>query len=70
MYHFTHLLLDYNYDFINHLSENKYVVSNNFNIKPVMIPTTSFVPAYLENQNLYFVRKINGQVISIAALSR
>jgi hypothetical protein len=70
MYHFTHLLLDYNYDFINHLSENKYVVSNNFNIKPVMFPTTSFVPAYLENQNLYFVRKINGQVISIAALSR
>ena len=69
MYHFTHLLLDYKYDFINHLSENKYIVSNNFNIRPVMMPNPSFVPAYLENQNLYFVKKVNGQVISVAALS-
>ena len=65
MYHFTHLLLDYKYDFINHLSENKYIVANNFYIRPVMTPDVSYVPAYLENQNLYFIKKINGQVVSI-----
>jgi hypothetical protein len=69
MYHFTHLLLDYKYDFINHLSENKYIVSNNFYIIPVMMQNASYVPAYLENQNLYFVKKVNGQLISITTLS-
>lgn len=69
MYHFTHLLLDYKYDFINHLSEDKYTVSNNFYIRPVMMQNTSFVPAYLENQNLYFVKKVNGQVISVSLLA-
>jgi hypothetical protein len=70
MYHFTHLLLDYKYDFINHLSENKYVVSNNFSIRPVMMTDTSFVPSYLENQNLYFVKKVNGLVVSVVELAR
>jgi len=66
MYHFTHLLLDYKHDFINHLSDDKYVVSNNFYIKPVVLSSTSQVPAYLENQNLYFIKKINGQVASVS----
>jgi len=69
MYHFSHLLLDYKYDFINHLSDNKYVVSNNFYIKPVLMSDTSFIPSYLENKNLYFVKKVNGQIVSIASLS-
>ncbi len=69
MYHFTHLLLDYKNDFINHLSENKYIVSNNFYIRPVMAQDSSFVPSYLENQNLYFVKKINGQVVSVSPLT-
>ena len=69
MYHFTHLLLDYKYDFINHLSENKYTVSNNFYIRPVTLQDASFIPAYLENQNLYFVKKVNGQVVSVTTLS-
>jgi hypothetical protein len=69
MYHFTHLLLDYKYDFINHLSENKYIVSNNFYIRPVMMSNASFVPAYLENQNLYFVKKVNGQRYPSVTLS-
>jgi len=70
MYHFTHLLLDYQYDFINHLSDDKYTISNNFYIHPVMLTDSSFVPSYLENQNLYFVKKMNGLVVSVTALSR
>jgi len=70
MYHFTHLLLDYKYDFINHLSENKYVIANNFDIRPIMLQDSSFVPAYMENQNLYFVKKINGLVVSVTNFTK
>ncbi len=66
MYHFGHLLLDYKHDFMNHMSENKYIVSNSFYIRPVILSDNAQVPAYLENQNLYFIKKINGQVVSVS----
>lgn len=69
MYHFTHLLLDYKNDFINHLSDSNYTVANNFYIRPVMLQDSTFIPSYLENKNLYFVKKVNGQIVSVTPLS-
>ena len=68
MYHFTHLLLDYKNEFINHLSDNKYIIANNFYFSPVILPDSPFVPAYQENKNLYFIRKTNGLTVSVSKL--
>ncbi len=69
MYHFTHLLLDYKNEFINHLSDTKYTVANRFDIRPVIASDNPYVPAYQENQNLYFIKKVNGLAVSVSTLA-
>jgi ABC-type branched-subunit amino acid transport system substrate-binding protein len=69
MYHFTHLLLQYKTDFINHLSDTSFKISNNFSIQPVKLNTASFVPDYLENKTLYYVKKLNGKIESVTQMA-
>ena len=68
MYHFTHLLMQYKYDIINHLSEDKYHVGNRFDIEPVKLDPHAFIPDYQENKTLYFVTKVTDSITSVKPL--
>lgn len=62
MYHFTKLLLQYPDAFINRSSETAYRVANDYDFKPIRLSQTSFIPDYLENKQLYYVKIINGRI--------
>ncbi len=65
MYHFTKLLLKYGNGLINNLSSKEYKLFNDFDIQPVNPDKENFLPDYLENKKIYFIRKLDGQVKSI-----
>lgn len=62
MYHFTKLLLSNPDNFINRLSDSAYKFSNEYKFAPVRLSQTSFVPDYLENKKLYFIKVISGRI--------
>ncbi len=70
MYHYTHLLYEDSSAFINHVSDTDYHVSNNFFIQPVLQNQQSLVPDYLENKNLYFIRKNKGSIVAVLQLKK
>lgn len=65
MYHFTRLLLKYPDNFINNISDTSYTVSNDYHFEPIRLSKTSFIPDYLENKKIYFIKIVNGQIQSI-----
>ena len=65
MYHFSRLVLQYRANFINNVSDSGYKVANSFRFEPVRLTNTSFVPDYLENKKLYFVKVQGGVVKSV-----
>ncbi len=65
MYHFTKLLLKYGNGLINNLSSKEYKLFNDFDIQPVTPDKENFLPDYLENKKIYFIRKMDGRVKSI-----
>lgn len=65
MYHFTKLLLKYNNQLINHLSDKEYKLFNDFDIQPVRNNKAGTIPDYLENKKLYFIRKVDGKIKSV-----
>ncbi len=62
MYHFTKLLLSNPDNFINKLSDSSYKFSNEYDFAPVRLSQTSFVPDYVENKKLYFIKIISGHI--------
>jgi len=62
MYHFTKLLLQYPDAFINKSSDAAYTVANAYDFKPIRLSQTSFIPDYLENKKLYYIKIINGRI--------
>ncbi len=65
MYYFSNLLVKYNSDFMNHLSDANFRLFNAFDIQPVLINKESTSPQFLENKKLYFVKKQDGVVKSV-----
>ncbi len=65
MYHFTRLLLTYNDNLINHLSDRDFRLFNDFDIQPVKLKKENPGPDYLENKKLYFIKKQDGVVKSV-----
>lgn len=65
VYHFTKLYLQHTNDFINHLSDNDFTLVNDYEFLPVQLSPQSFVPDYLENKKLYFIKKQAGVVKSV-----
>lgn len=61
MYHFTKLLLQYPETFINNASEKIHKFSSDYDFKPVRLLPTSFIPDYLENKKIYYIRIVNGR---------
>ncbi len=70
MYHYTHLVNDYGVEFTGHVSDTTYRFSNDFFIQPSVLNTASLVPDYLENKNLYFIRKNKGITVSVTQLKK
>lgn len=62
IYHFAKLLLANPASFINNVSRDEYRVSNDYNFEPVRLTQTSFLPDYLENKKLYYIKIINGRI--------
>lgn len=65
MYHFTKLMLQYRANFINSVSDSAYKIANDFNFQPARVTATSFVPDYLENKKLYFMKMQSGKLKSV-----
>jgi hypothetical protein len=65
MYHFTKLLLKYPDNFINNISDTSFTVCSTYDFQPVRLTKTSFIPDYLENKKIYFIRIVNGEIQSI-----
>ena len=65
MYHFTKLFLSYPDTFINKSSATLFKVSNDYNFEPVRLTQTSFIPDYLENKKLYYIKIVNGKIQSV-----
>jgi len=65
MYHFTKLMQAYPDSFINKVSDTSYKVMNEYKFQPVRLSQTSFVPDYLENKKIYFIKISNGKIQSI-----
>jgi len=62
MYHFAHLLVRHRDSLFNHLSDSSFKITNEFNFQPVRLKATSYVPDYLENKKLYFIKMLNGVI--------
>jgi hypothetical protein len=65
MYYFSNLLVKYNSDFMNHLSDADFRLFNSFDIQPVFASKQSTSPNFLENKKLYFVKKQDGVVKAV-----
>ncbi len=60
MFHFGSLLLDYPNTLIDHLSDKKYKLFNDFDIQPITDKEGNV--QYLENKKLFFIKKLNGSI--------
>jgi len=60
MFHFGSLLLDYPNTLIDHLSDKKYKLFNEFDIQPITDKDGNI--QYLENKKLFFIKKLNGSI--------
>jgi ABC-type branched-subunit amino acid transport system substrate-binding protein len=64
-FHFLQLWQQFGPEAIHHLSENKFVLFNKYNIQPVRDNKDLSAIHYLENQQLYFVKKQGGAIKSV-----
>lgn len=65
LYRFGNLLIKHGADLIEHLSDKDYKLFNEFDFQPVKSFKEKFVPDYLENKKLYFIRKVDTQIKSV-----
>ncbi|WP_207493369.1 hypothetical protein [Aridibaculum aurantiacum] len=64
-FHFTRLLNKHRGNLLNNLSDKDFTVFNNFDIQPIKRKSTNPQPDFMENKKLYFVKKREGNVVSI-----
>ncbi len=65
LYHFGNLLLKYKTDLIEHLSDKEFKLFNDYDFQLIKYTKEKFVPDYLENKKLYFIKKVDTQIKSI-----
>lgn len=65
MFYFSNLLLQYNKDFINNLSDPKYRIANAYNLQPVKLQASAQIPDYIENKKLYFITRSLGKIVAV-----
>lgn len=62
LYHFGKLLIKHNNNLINHLSDKEFKLFNEYDFQPIKSTTIDFLPDYLENKKIYFIRKVDNQI--------
>ncbi len=62
VYHFSKLLIKYNKNLINHLSDKEWKLFNEYDFQAVKDNNHSTVPDYIENKRVYFIRKVDRQI--------
>jgi hypothetical protein len=65
LYHFGKLLQDYGTSLGSNISSKKYRVFTDFNIEPVMLNKQNKTLDYFENKKLYFIKKVNGNIVAV-----
>lgn len=65
LYHFSKLMLENKANFLNNLSDSSYKIANDYRFEAVRLTNFSFVPDYLENKKLYFVKMKEGVITSV-----
>ncbi|MEP7229096.1 MAG: hypothetical protein ABI691_02525 [Ginsengibacter sp.] len=61
-YFFTNLLLNYPTDFMAHVNDNKNTVFHNYTFMPVYVGTQKTIPDYFENNHLFIMQILNGEI--------
>ncbi len=61
-YFFTNLLLNYPTDFMAHVNDNKNPVFHNYTFMPVYVGTQTTIPDYFENNHLFIMQILNGEI--------
>lgn len=65
MYHFTKLVQEHGNETIHFLSEKKFKIFNEFDVRPVLNKANRQQTDYLENRKLYFIKKNEGIIKSV-----
>ncbi|MDP4212467.1 MAG: hypothetical protein Q8918_01710 [Bacteroidota bacterium] len=65
MLHFGQLLADHQGRLNGSIGERKFKVFNDFDIQPVFLNKQNPTLDYLENKKLYYIKKVNGNVVAV-----
>jgi hypothetical protein len=65
IYRFSKLLLLHGKDLSGSIGEKKFKVFNDFEITPVFLNRQTMTLDYFENKKLYFVKKMDGNVVAV-----
>jgi hypothetical protein len=61
-WYFTHILVTYPNDFMDHLNDPVYSVFHDYNFRPVFNEKTKTEPDYYENKHLFIMEILNGEI--------
>ncbi|MFI5152315.1 MAG: amino acid ABC transporter substrate-binding protein [Chitinophagales bacterium] len=65
IYRFGKLLRQYGKNLGGSIGEKKYKVFSDFDIEPVFLNKQNMTLDYFENRKLYFIKKVNGNVVAV-----
>jgi hypothetical protein len=65
IYHFAKLLELHGHSLSSNLGEKKFKVFNDFDIQPVFLNRQNMTLDYFENKKLYFIKKVNGNIVAV-----
>jgi hypothetical protein len=65
VYRFGKLLQLYGANLNGTIGEKKYKVFNDFDIQPVFLNKQNMTLDYFENRKLYFIKKVNGNIVAV-----
>ncbi|HTS43854.1 MAG TPA: ABC transporter substrate-binding protein [Puia sp.] len=65
MFRFAQLLQEYGHNLSGSIGEKKFKVFNDFDIEPVFLNKQNLTLDYFENKKLYFIKKVNGNVVAV-----
>jgi hypothetical protein len=65
VYRFSKLLLLHGKDLSGSIGEKKFKVFNDFEITPIFLNRQNLTLDYFENKKLYFIKKMDGSVVSV-----
>ena len=65
IYRFGKLLVQHGHNLSGSIGEKKYKIFTDFDIEPVFLNKQNMTLDYFENKKLYFIKKVNGNVVAV-----